>query len=151
MLDVHTGDIHRVEIACRSKFHVRVPAFPDALSRLEAIRLAFDGWLKERALAEVLRLGRAHEITLGVLAVDYRLTDTRTRWGSLGRDGVVRVHWRLIQAPAAALDYVVAHEVSHLVHRHHGPEFWQVVGKALPDWHERRDMVERWEQEHRAV
>ncbi|MEM1054386.1 MAG: SprT family zinc-dependent metalloprotease [Bacteroidota bacterium] len=151
MLDVRPGDVEAVEIACRSKFHVTVPLGLEGVDRLEAIRSAFRAWLRTRALRDVHRLGRRHERALGVTARGFRLSDSRTRWGSLGRDGVARVHWRLVQAPLAALDYVVAHEVSHLVHRHHGPEFWETVARALPDWRERKAMLEAWEHEPRAV
>ena len=58
---------------------------------------------------------------------------------------------KVILAPAAAMEYVVAHEVAHLVHRHHSPEFWVTLARALPDWEERKAMLERWEGEHRAV
>jgi len=49
------------------------------------------------------------------------------------------------------MEYVVAHEVAHLVHRHHGPEFWRLLSQAMPDWGDRKVMLERWEGEHRAV
>lgn len=97
------------------------------------------------------RLGHEHEATLGVRAAEYRLSEARSRWGSCGRDGVVRVHWRLVQAPTAAIEYVVAHEVAHLLHRNHSPEFWGVLAKTLPDWADRKAMLERWETEHRAL
>lgn len=151
MLDLHPGDVPEVQIAHRSKLHVVVPAALDGMARLESVRAAFDAWLRERAQDVVERLGRQHEAVLGVRAAGYRLSDARGRWGSCGRDGVLRVHWRLVQAPVPALEYVVAHEVAHLVHRNHSPEFWQVLGRTLPDWAERKGMLERWEAEHRAV
>lgn len=151
MLDVQPGEVERVEIACRSKFHVTVPSGLDGVERLEAIREAFDHWLRDRAEREVVRFGRKHQAALGVEAKDFRLSDANARWGSLGRDGTVRVHWRLIQAPTAALEYVVAHEVAHLVERNHSSEFWATLARTLPDWAERKVMLERWEGEHRAV
>ena len=151
MLDVQGGDVSEVSIACRSKFHVVVPAAVEGVARLEAIREAFERWLRERALAEAERLGRHHEGNLGVRASGYRLSDARSRWGSCGRDRVVRVHWRLVQAPTPAFEYVVAHEVAHLLHRNHSPELWGVLGRTLPDWAERKAMLERWESEHRTL
>ena len=151
MLDVQPGDVEAVEISCRSKFHVSVPAALEGVDRLDAVRTAFDGWLRDRALRDVRRFGRRHEAALGVEATGFRLSDSKSRWGALGRDGVVRVHWRLVQAPLAALEYVVAHEVAHLVHRNHGPDFWAALARSLPDWAERRAMLEAWEQDHRAV
>lgn len=151
MLDVRPGDVDAAEVACRSKFHVTVPRDLDGPARLDATRTALHGWLRQRAARDVRRLTRRYEAALGVEAAGVRLSDSETRWGSLGRDGVVRVHWRLVQAPLAALEYVVAHEVAHLVHRHHGPAFWATVARALPDWAELRAMLETWEQDHRAV
>lgn len=52
------------------------------------------------------------------------LRDSRSRWGSCGPDGGLSFSWRLVFAPPEVLDYLVAHEVAHLVHRNHGPRFW---------------------------
>ena len=151
MLDVQPREVEAVEIACRSKFHVAVPEALDGTARLEAVRSALQAWLKARALRDVRRFGRRHEAALGVRARGFRLSDSKSRWGSLGTGGVVRVHWRLVQAPVAALDYVVAHELAHLLHRHHGPDFWAALARTLPDWPERKAMLEAWERDHRAV
>jgi predicted metal-dependent hydrolase len=59
----------------------------------------------------------------GVRAVSVSVGDARTRWGSCTSNGAIRYSWRLILAPDEALRYVVAHEVAHLVHLNHGPEF----------------------------
>ena len=121
MLDVEAEDVEAVEVTCRSKFQVVVPAELEGVKKLEAIRTAFDAWLRDRALRDLVRFGRRHEEALGVEPAGYRLSEAKSRWGSLGRDGVVRAHWRLAQAPAAAMEYVVAHELAHLVHRNHSP------------------------------
>ncbi|MDX9721250.1 MAG: SprT family zinc-dependent metalloprotease [Myxococcota bacterium] len=151
MLAVESADVPAVSITCRSKFHVQVPSSLQGLDKLEAIRAAFDAWLQDRALTDLLRVGRHHAAKLGVTPKDYRLSSARSRWGSCGRDGVIRVHWRLSQAPAAAFEYVVAHELAHMVERNHAPAFWSVLSKTLPDWPERKAMLERWESEHRAL
>jgi predicted metal-dependent hydrolase len=53
--------------------------------------------------------------------------DSRSRWGSCGPDGGLSFSWRLVFAPAEVLDYLVAHEVAHLVHMNHGPRFWALA------------------------
>ena len=151
MLDVKAAPVEQVEIRCRNKFEVRVPEDLERIGRLDAVQIAFDGWLRGRTERDVRRFGRRHEASLGVEAASYKLTDSATRWGSCERDGVVRVHWRLVQAPRTALEYVVAHEVTHLVHRNHSPEFWQVLGGTMPGWREAKGLLERWEGERRAV
>ena len=151
MLKVRPATVPDVEIRCRSKFEVSVPARLGRVERLDATQVAFDAWLRDRAERDVRRFGRRHEASLGVEAEGYRLTDSMTRWGSCGRDGVVRVHWRLVQAPRMALEYVVAHELTHLLHRNHSPEFWQALAGTMPEWEESKGLLERWEGEKRAV
>ena len=151
MLDVQPGPLVQVEITCRSKFHVVVPAALVGLERLEAIRAAFDGWLRGRAERDLNRFGRHHEANLGIQATAHRLSDAKSRWGSCGRDGVVRVHWCLIQAPRAAMEYVVAHELVHLLHRNHLPAFWKTLAGTMPDWAEAKQLLQQWEEGHRAV
>jgi predicted metal-dependent hydrolase len=69
--------------------------------------------------------------------VDRRVTrvsvrDTKTRWGSCAASGALAFSWRLILAPEPVLDYVVAHEVAHLVHLNHGIRFWRLVERLAP-------------------
>lgn len=59
--------------------------------------------------------------------------DTRSRWGSCSSAGRLSFSWRLILAPPAVLDYVVAHELAHLSHRGHGPVFWDAVDRLCDD------------------
>lgn len=60
------------------------------------------------------------------------IRDTRTRWGSCSPDGRLAFSWRLIMTPPEVIDYIVAHEVAHLVHLHHGPRFWRLVEELMP-------------------
>ena len=71
-------------------------------------------------------------------AIERRITritlrDTRSRWGSCSSAGGLNFSWRLILAPEPVLDYVVAHEVAHLVHMNHGPRFWKLVERLTPE------------------
>lgn len=66
------------------------------------------------------------------------IRNQKTRWGSCAADGTVRLNWRLARLPGEFADYVVVHELAHLLHRNHGPAFWQAVAAVLPDHRERR-------------
>ncbi len=61
------------------------------------------------------------------------LRDTHSRWGSCARDGRINFSWRLILAPESVLDYVVAHEVAHLVHMNHSRDFWRLTDRLTED------------------
>jgi predicted metal-dependent hydrolase len=67
------------------------------------------------------------------------IRDQRRRWGSCSaRTGSVNFCWRLVMAPVEVLDYVVIHELSHLRHPDHSPEFWAHVAQFVPDYKARR-------------
>lgn len=71
---------------------------------------------------------------LGIAPPPLRLSSARTRWGSCSARSGIRLHWRLIHLPPELSDYVVAHEVAHLLEMNHSPRFWAVVGELYPDW-----------------
>jgi len=71
---------------------------------------------------------------LGVAAPAVRLSSARTRWGSCSRLSGIRLHWRLIHLDPVLADYVVAHEVAHLVEMNHSPRFWSLVEAIYPNW-----------------
>ena len=64
---------------------------------------------------------------MGVKFEKIRLSSAKTRWGSCGPQGNLNFHWRLINAPTDVLDYVVVHELSHLIQRNHSAKFWSKV------------------------
>jgi predicted metal-dependent hydrolase len=59
--------------------------------------------------------------------------DTRSRWGSCAASRALAFSWRLVMAPRFVQDYVVAHEVAHLRHMNHGPQFWALVDELAGD------------------
>ncbi|TMH08726.1 MAG: M48 family metallopeptidase [Betaproteobacteria bacterium] len=72
------------------------------------------------------------------IAPQVKLSSARTQWGSCNHRGEIRLHWRLVQLPPRIADYVVAHEVAHLVELNHSPRFWALVDSLLPGHDEAR-------------
>ncbi len=71
------------------------------------------------------------------------LSSARTRWGSCSARSGIRLNWRLIHLAPPTIDYVIAHEVAHLVEMNHGPRFWRVVERLYPDWRAARAALKR--------
>lgn len=63
------------------------------------------------------------------------------RWGSCDAQGTIRINWRIIQAPIALIEYVLAHELVHVEHPYHGAEFWATLGRMMPDYEARRQRL----------
>lgn len=145
MLKIDEGEVSRAEISCRSRFHVTVPAGLDDKAKRARLRHAFHGWLRGRALRDAQTFCGRYARKLGEEPAGVRLGDQVNMWGTCGKDGVVRINWRLIQAPKFAMEYVCAHEVCHLLHRHHDEAFWGALGEVMPDWREAKERLEEWE------
>lgn len=90
-------------------------------------------WLGKRLQAFLHRSGQQIE--------GWALSSATTRWGSCSSARRIRLNWRLIHFPHALIDYVVAHEVAHLLEMHHGPAFWEVVRTLLPGFEAARQQL----------
>lgn len=97
-------------------------------------------WVKGR-VREYARRVNASPTKLAVRELAYR-------WGSCSRQKIITFHWKLFQLPARLVDYVIVHELVHLVESHHGPKFWACLERALPDWQERKEQLAQWAPEY---
>ena len=64
------------------------------------------------------------------------------RWGSLSAKGQLTLNTKLIQTPKECIEYVVIHELCHLIHHDHGTEYYKLLDRALPDWMKRKHKLE---------
>jgi predicted metal-dependent hydrolase len=106
---------------------------PPAASPLQ-VRDSVQAWMERQALVHFTQ--RLHHFAplLGVQWRVLKLSNAGTRWGSAKADGSIRLHWRLMEFDAAQIDYVVVHELSHLRHMNHSPQFWATVAGVLPGY-----------------
>jgi predicted metal-dependent hydrolase len=65
------------------------------------------------------------------------------RWGSLSSSGRISLNPDLIRAPTTCIDYVITHELVHLIYPHHGPAFYELLETLMPDWRRRKQRLER--------
>jgi predicted metal-dependent hydrolase len=89
-------------------------------------------YLRDMARRELGRRARRLAARIGHNVARVNVRDTKSRWGSCSGRGNLSFSWRLILAPEAVIDYVVAHEVAHLVEMNHGPRFWRLVESLSP-------------------
>ena len=84
-------------------------------------------WLTAEFRSELVPLVHAKALRVERPVKRITVRDSRSRWGSCGPDATLSFSWRLVFAPPEVLDYLVAHEVAHLVHLNHGPRFWALA------------------------
>ena len=117
---------------------LHVPAPAGALQTAD-VRAALVSWLRRHAAERLPERVEAWRPKAGVAMPPVIIADQQKRWGSCDRTGTIRLNWRIIQAPMRLVDYVVVHELVHLRHRGHGRDYWQAVGRVMPDYERRRD------------
>jgi predicted metal-dependent hydrolase len=105
------------------------PAPDAALFEMRLLR-----YFKEQAREDLLRCVSKHAETLGVRPARIQVKEIRSRWGSCSVDGALSFSWRLVLAPPFVLDYLAAHETSHLREMNHSRRFWALVRKCMPDF-----------------
>ena len=113
---------------------LHVPGDPEFLPRRVA------DWLRTTARRQLGAAALAKAAGAGLHLRRVVVKDTRTRWGSCTADGTLMFSWRLVMAPPHVQDYVVGHEVAHLAHMDHSPNFWAVVDRLTPH----RTAAVRW-------
>ncbi|MGH7141353.1 MAG: M48 metallopeptidase family protein [Minisyncoccia bacterium] len=91
---------------------------------------------RARTLAEV-RLAHYAPI-YGVFFGRIFIRDQKTRWGSCSSKGNLNFNWRIATLPPMLVDYVVVHELCHLIEFNHSPKFWALVGRTVPTYKEAR-------------
>ena len=117
---VHAGD----------EFHLSRSHAADAASLFQSW-FTHEGtdWLARRVAHWAPRVGATpKKIVVGNLGF---------RWGSCSKGGRLNFNWRVLQLPVGLADYVLVHEMIHLRERHHGPEFWEMFARVMPDYRHR--------------
>ncbi len=110
-----------------------------------AIEKTVERWYRRVAL-QLFEECVAHFAPLmNVSPREIKLSAARTQWGSCTVRGTVRLNWQLIKMPLRLIDYVVVHELAHLVEMNHSAAFWRVVGKVCPDYVRLRGKLRRWQ------
>jgi predicted metal-dependent hydrolase len=131
-LTVRRSDAERIEISYRNGFIVDLPSWA-AKDTDQLVASELKLWLKQRARRDVRAIAETYGSRFGLVPRSVRVADFANGWGSCGPDGNILINWHLIFAPKKVLEYVVVHELAHLRHRSHGPDFWGFLATLLPD------------------
>lgn len=98
-------------------------------------------WYRDRAREHLDARVRHWAPAMGVEPARVVVRGQRSRWGSASTRGTISLNWRLVTAPPRIADYVVVHELAHLVHMDHSPRFWAVVARHWPAHRRDRDWL----------
>jgi len=105
------------------------------------VKKALLDWYFERAASKIRERIDPWAEGIGKWPQSIEIKDHKARWGSCSPSGIVRFNWKIIMAPLRVVDYVIVHELCHLIHPHHSHRFWQKVRSILPDYQESRILL----------
>ncbi len=141
-LKIRQSETEKVSLT-RGFFHVTsVDAAPEHVAKL------LHAWYRQKAdayFAQVLEAcWRQHHFEQkGVAKPALKIRAMKTRWGSLSKRGRMTLNLELIKAPRACIEYVIVHELCHLLHLNHGRAFYTLLECSLPDWKQCKHKLER--------
>lgn len=123
------------------RFEVKVRAGLAQDERRQQIARALERWYRDHAAKRIVQRVATLGERLGVKPTDVLVRHQEARWGSCSSQGVLRFNWRIVMAPIALVDYVVAHELCHLLHPNHKPAFWTRLATLIPDYELRKQRL----------
>lgn len=101
-------------------------------------------WYK--ILADSVLISRTMQISsqVGIKIASVKCTGSRGRWGACNNSKQIFLNWRCVMLPKELIDYVIVHELAHILELNHSPKFWAVVGQILPDFKTRRQQLKQY-------
>jgi len=121
--------------------HVHILPTLTAEKRKQHIADQLTHWYKQKALEEIQKCVHRFNQKLGVTVNDIKIKSYKSRWGTCNNKGVLSFNWQIIMAPSPLVDYIVVHELCHLVHMNHSKRFWRLVGSMIIDYQIRKDWL----------
>ena len=111
---------------------------------LPVARRVFINWYKERAYEKIKERVEFYVKKRGFKYNRINITNAEKRWGSCSDKANLNFSWRLIMAPLPVIDYVVVHELVHLVEKNHSKEFWKKVKLLMPDYEKHKNWLKEY-------
>lgn len=118
------------------KLHVYVKQQED-----ESIKQALKRFYYQQCKALVEKRIQFYQSNFKLKPRSIRISDSKTTWGTCDSMRQLTFNWKLSMAPLSVIDYVVVHEMCHMVHMNHDRSFWRLVGKILPDYEEQENWL----------
>ena len=131
-LDIQTG--RRAVAMGEDHLTLTLPASTGNEKKTALIRRVIEKWYRQQAEIHLKQRTEQLAKVLGKSPTHVGVKGYRSRWGSCHLDGRIYFNWRLIMAPAWVIDYVVVHELCHLIHHNHSKNYWALVESVMPDY-----------------
>jgi hypothetical protein len=132
---LYLGKSYRLKIISQGDVPLKLDTFffldQNALKNAKSI---FIDWYKNKAKDVLSERVAWYSKKSGIIVKQIKITSANSRWGSCSAKGTLSFPWRLVMAPVPVIDYVVIHELIHVVEKNHSKDFWDKVHVLMPDY-----------------
>ena len=130
---------------CLSGGYLRATIRPTEHNESQELRIQqyLQNWYRSRALERLQDKTHRYAQQIGVSPAGISVRNFKSRWGSCDKKGDVVFNWNIIKAPHSIVDYVVIHELCHLIHPNHSKVFWELVGRHDASYPEHRQWLRK--------
>lgn len=105
------------------------------------IREVMEAWYRQQAREKIMERLACYENRIARVPGRITIKSQKCRWGSCSARGNLNFNWRIVMAPERVLDYVVVHELCHLIEFNHSRKFWSLVAQVIPDYKESQEWL----------
>lgn len=137
---VHNDENKDVKLL-NGTFNIPVPSGLQQGEQTLLIIRRLSTWYQNHALTRLEEKVRRYSAEVGIYPTSVGVKGYKSRWGTCHLDGRIYFNWRIIIAPHSVVDYLVVHELCHLVHHNHSKRYWKQVETILPDYSEREEWL----------
>ncbi|MFZ2226109.1 MAG: SprT family zinc-dependent metalloprotease [Candidatus Moraniibacteriota bacterium] len=145
---LYLGKKYKLEIAEGTKIRITQDfklIFPRVF--LWRAKARMHDWYKKQAQKEITERTKIIASKLNLKYCSLKISNAKTNWGSCGPKNSLNFNWRLIMAPEGVIDYVIIHELTHIIEKNHSRHFWNKVAVVMPDYKQAR----KWLRENSKV
>lgn len=142
---LYLGSSYRLEITddtdqdlklYRGRFYLRK-------SKVEDARKLFKNFYREKGVKKIEEIVNKYKRQMGVDPKSIRIMELKNRWGSCSDEGSLNFNWKCLMAPLTIIDYIVVHELAHIISKNHSEEFWNAIDKVMPDYEKKKNWLRK--------
>lgn len=134
---IKNEDVKRPQVKLyRGKFYIETNTMDQ-----DKLKQAMEQWYREKTLEKILEKADYYKSYFNKDPNSIKVKEQKKRWGSCNSRGNLMFNWRCSMAPSNVLDYIVVHEMCHMIHLNHSKNFWKLVEKIMPDYKNRKEWL----------
>jgi hypothetical protein len=128
----------KVELS-NGKFAISTPVKDQVL-----LKKAMEKWYRREAKKIILKRTEFYKPKFSIEPRGIKIKEQKKRWGSCTSKGDLLFNWKAIMAPSTVIDYIIVHELSHLIHKNHSQKFWSQIESLIPDYKIRKKWLKEY-------